>query len=108
LGRPITCASCDAALFSDFLPPSRRLFHGELDVTHLSELIRSVAETIKAGVDIAVDSKVAPLAAAPPAIVTGTSLFGVSWQNWMYISAFVYSALLIVGWVWNAVRKLRK
>ena len=74
----------------------------------ISEIMKSVAETVRAAVDIAVDSKAAPLAAAPPAFITGTSLFGVSWQNWMYISAFIYSVLLITGWIWNAVRKLRR
>jgi len=67
-----------------------------------------VADAVRAGVDIAVDSKAAPLAATPPAFITGTTLFGVTWQNWMYIGTFAYTGLLIVGWVWNAVRKLRK
>lgn len=74
----------------------------------ISEIAKAVAETTRAVVDAAVDSKLAPVVAAPPAIVTGTTFFGVTWQNWMYISAFVYSVLLSIGWIWNAVRKLRK
>lgn len=70
--------------------------------------MKSIVEAIKSTVDLAVDSKAAPVAAAPPAFITSTSLFGVTWQNWMYISASVYSVLLIAGWVWNAMRKLRK
>lgn len=75
---------------------------------NVAELAKTVAETVKAGVDIAVDSKAAPLAATPPAFITGSTLFGVTWRNWMYIMTALYTFLLVVGWTWNAVRKLRK
>jgi len=74
----------------------------------LAEIVKSVAGAVRAGVDVAVDSKLAPVVAAPPVFISGTALMGIPWQQWAYISATIYSVLLIVGWVWKAVRTLRK
>lgn len=89
------------------MPPSRRLFYGEMNVV-ISEIAKAVAETTRAVVDAAVDSKLAPVVATPPIFISGTALMGIPWQQWAYISATIYSVLLIIGWVWKAVRTLRK
>ncbi|OWT55275.1 hypothetical protein [Candidimonas nitroreducens] len=77
-------------------------------MTSVPEIIKTVVEYARAAVDVAVDSKFAPAAAAPPAVVTSTTLLGITWQNWMYILTALYTLLLVVGWLWNAARKLRK
>ncbi len=61
---------------------------------------------IVAGAKTMIDQVVASPSAtaavsAPPLVVSTTSLFGVTWANWMYISASVYSLLLIAGVLWK-------
>lgn len=62
----------------------------------------ALIEAAKTVVDAVTDSPSATTAvSAPPLFVSATSLFGVPWQEWMYISAFVYTALLIAGVLWK-------
>jgi hypothetical protein len=66
--------------------------------------VQITAHNLAQVVEQVVDSKIA---VAPPLIISGTSLLGIPWQQWAYITATVYSVLLIIGWVWKAVRRWR-
>lgn len=62
----------------------------------------SLLESTKTAIDAVVDSPSATASvSAPPLFVSATSLFGVPWQEWMYISAFVYTTVLIAGVLWK-------
>lgn len=69
----------------------------------------SLIEHTKTIIDAVVESPTATASvSAPPLVVSATSLFGVTWQEWMYISAFVYTGLLIAGILWKWVSTWRR
>lgn len=51
------------------------------------------------------------LKALPPAVVSSTTLFGISWNNWVLILTAIYTMLQIGDWVytkfklWRATRE---
>lgn len=48
------------------------------------------------------------VAAAPPVAVAGVTLLGIQLTDWVLGATLVYTVLLIVGWVWDRVKKVRK
>jgi hypothetical protein len=48
------------------------------------------------------------VAGAPPVAVVGVTLLGVPLADWVLGATLVYTVLLIVGWVWDRAKKVRK
>lgn len=57
---------------------------------------------IETAIETVVDSKLAPV---PPIVVSGISWMGISLQDWAYIVTITYTSLLIIGWIWKAIRR---
>lgn len=57
---------------------------------------------ITTAIEAVVDSKIAPV---PPLVVSGVSVLGMGLQDWAYMLTIIYTSLLIVGWIWKAVRR---
>jgi hypothetical protein len=48
------------------------------------------------------------VAAAPPVAVAGVTLLGLPLSDWVLGATLVYTVLLIIGWVWDRVKRVRK
>lgn len=42
-----------------------------------------------------------------PALVTGSTFLGISWENWVYLLTAIYTILQIGDWVWNKIKLWR-
>lgn len=43
----------------------------------------------------------------PPALVSGTTLFGISWANWVYILTALWTLLQIGDWAYTKFKLWR-